>query len=229
MHRKGEAKEAVAMGWAAAEAEYYSEWAKDSSKTKADVITEEKLQSYINNSAGGEVATVTANNDGTYRVTYQPDGEDNKIFIVHDNGQIDTFEITEEEKNDLLEELLGYANPNVNQSYALSHYGCGVRSFTQVGELFEKVKYYNFVCNPNEIFTIKLVNPSHIDIAEANSEISTDEDLDIVLGKLENAPGTGFGNGGATGKYLYFRISTNSQKPNSVLLNCEPINPLYQP
>ena len=118
MHRKGEAKEAVAMGWAAAEAEYYSEWAKDSSKTKADVITEEKLQSYINNSAGGEVATVTANNDGTYRVTYQPDGEDNKIFIVHDNGQIDTFEITEEEKNDLLEELLGYANPNVNQSYA---------------------------------------------------------------------------------------------------------------
>lgn len=76
--RKAEAREEVEMAWASAETDYYSEWAKDSSKVKNSIYYKGKIPTYL------EGAFVTdGDTEGTYKVEYK-----DYVFNIDSTGRV---------------------------------------------------------------------------------------------------------------------------------------------
>ena len=84
--RRAEAREDVAMAWASAEADYWSEWTKDSSKVKDLIYYQGKIPGYLNKT-GEYVSLDDGEQVGTYEVKYKKFGNE-YTFIVDANGNV---------------------------------------------------------------------------------------------------------------------------------------------
>ena len=84
--RKAEAREDVVMAFASAEADYWSEWTKNSSLVKDENYYNSKIPEYLSKT-GTFVSLVYMEQDGTYEVKYNKFGND-YTFIVDQNGNV---------------------------------------------------------------------------------------------------------------------------------------------
>ena len=86
-NRKSEAREDVAMAFASAEADYWSDWTADSSKNKNNYFTKERLQEYVT----GTINSIsTPGADESFTVTYTKDGVQYS-FNVDKSGNVRTL------------------------------------------------------------------------------------------------------------------------------------------
>ena len=84
-NRKSSAKEEVAMAVASAKTEYYTQWAKNTSKTLGEYLTSENLTKYT--AGKGTVTEITANGDGSYILKYKENNQGTVYTFTVDGNQ----------------------------------------------------------------------------------------------------------------------------------------------
>ena len=116
-NRDAKAKEEVEMAWAGATADYWHDWAGDSSTTVDADFYARKLNTYLADTKNEEVE-VTDNGNGTYAVEYvTKDQQKIYTFLIDENGKAHLL------KGNAAEIASNYTNIGKKVNYGVSYTG----------------------------------------------------------------------------------------------------------